>query len=104
MLKHNLRPRLPHSRCPVHMALTASGAYFLPVFSDRLSPALELQNSVVAAIGDVQVAADVNVDAVRLIQLHFQRRATDAAGSLLAGAGQADDLSVGLRIFADHVV
>src|SRR5205823_6298794 len=75
----------------------------LSAFYASLS-SFDLQDPVVGAVGDVQVAAGMHVDAVRLIELDFERRRAHAAGAFLSAASNSDNLAVGSRVFADHVI
>src|SRR4051812_29124062 len=65
---------------------------------------LNLQDAVVAAVGDVEGAVAVNVDAVGLVEFDFQGRALQAGGALFARAGDADDGAVFGDVFSNGVV
>ena len=49
----------------------------------------DLEDAVVAAVGDIDVAVGVHVDAVGLVKLGLERRAADSSGAFLAGARNA---------------
>ena len=53
------------------------------------------QNAVVHAVGDVERAVAVDVDAVRLVEFGFKRRTADSAGPFAAAARNANDLAFG---------
>src|SRR5579859_3792741 len=66
--------------------------------------ALDLQNPVVAAVGNVEIAGGMQRDAMRLIQFGVLGIAAHARAAFLSGAGDADDLAGVRKVLANDVI
>src|SRR5262245_4574173 len=70
----------------------------------RFYLARDFQNSIVAAVGDVDLTLGTDEDAMRLVELYLIGRAANTRGALCSTTGHAHDLAGFGNITPDNVI